>query len=51
MIFLSARDDVRDKLSAFHAGGVDYVTKPFHIEEVLARVETQLKLARLRNLS
>jgi CheY-like chemotaxis protein len=48
VIFLSALDDVHDKLNAFRAGGVDYVTKPFHAEEVLARVESQLKLARLR---
>jgi CheY-like chemotaxis protein len=48
VIFLSALDDVNDKLSAFSAGGVDYVTKPFHNDEVLARVATQLKLARLR---
>src|SRR5262245_40091496 len=48
VIFLSALDDVRDKVSAFRAGGVDYVTKPFQAEEVLVRVETQLHLARLR---
>jgi DNA-binding response OmpR family regulator len=48
IIFLSALDDVRDKVSAFRAGGVDYVTKPFQADEVVARVETQLKLARLR---
>ena len=48
VIFLSALDDARDKVNAFRAGGVDYVTKPFQAEEVLARVETQLGLARLR---
>jgi CheY-like chemotaxis protein len=48
VIFLSALDDVADKVSAFDAGGVDYVTKPFQREEVLARVATQLRLARLR---
>jgi CheY-like chemotaxis protein len=48
VIFLSALDDLRDKVKAFEAGGVDYVTKPFHAEEVLARVESQIKLARLR---
>ncbi len=48
VVFLSALDDVADKVSAFNAGGVDYVTKPFQREEVLARVATQLRLARLR---
>jgi PleD family two-component response regulator len=38
IIFLSALDDVFDKLKAFKVGGVDYVTKPFHIEEVIVRV-------------
>lgn len=44
VIFLSALDDVQDKITAFHAGGVDYVTKPFHFEEVLVRVRNQLAL-------
>src|SRR5262249_38121967 len=48
VIFLSALDDVQDKVSAFRAGGVDYVTKPFQAEEVLARVESQVGLARMR---
>ena len=48
VIFLSALDDVQDKVSAFRAGGVDYVTKPFQAPEVLARVEAQLELARAR---
>ena len=48
VIFLSALDDARDKVNAFRAGGVDYVTKPFQAEEVLARVEHHLGLARLR---
>ena len=47
VLFLSALDDVNDKVAAFRAGGVDYVTKPFQVEEVMARLETQLKLARL----
>ncbi|WP_036478659.1 EAL domain-containing response regulator [Myxosarcina sp. GI1] len=44
VIFLSALDDVLDKVRAFEVGGVDYVTKPFQIEEVLARVKNQLAL-------
>ena len=48
VIFISALDDVLDKVKAFRVGGVDYVTKPFQAEEVLARVESQLGLSRLR---
>lgn len=48
VIFISALDDVADKVQAFAAGGVDYVTKPFQWEEVLARVETHLALRRLQ---
>ena len=48
IIFLSARDDTLDKLRAFEAGGVDYVTKPFEIREVLMRVHTQIALYRQR---
>jgi PAS domain S-box-containing protein len=46
VIFMSALGDVSDKVKGFAAGGVDYVTKPFEIAEVLARVETQLALRR-----
>jgi PleD family two-component response regulator len=48
VIFISALDDAFDKARAFGAGGVDYVAKPLQAEEVLARVETQLELVRLR---
>ena len=48
VIFISALDDVLDKVEAFEVGGVDYITKPFQIEEVLARVENQLELHRQR---
>jgi len=44
VIFMSALDATQDKVDAFAAGGVDYVTKPFQVEEVLARVETHLML-------
>ena len=43
VIFLSALDDVLDKVKAFGVGGDDYITKPFQAEEVLARVATQLE--------
>ena len=48
VIFLSALHDVHDKVRAFEAGGVDYVAKPFHLEEVLARVRTHLTLRALQ---
>lgn len=48
IIFISALDDVLDKVRAFQVGGVDYVTKPFHAEEVLARIATQLTLQKQR---
>jgi DNA-binding response OmpR family regulator len=44
IIFLSALDDSEGKVRAFEAGAVDYVTKPFHAEEVLARIRTHLAL-------
>jgi sigma-B regulation protein RsbU (phosphoserine phosphatase) len=48
IIFISALDATQDKVKAFTVGGVDYVTKPFQFEEVLARVETHLALRRLQ---
>jgi light-regulated signal transduction histidine kinase (bacteriophytochrome) len=46
VIFLSALDTAMDKVKAFEVGGVDYITKPFHLQEVLARVENQLTIQR-----
>lgn len=48
IIFISALADSLDKVKAFAVGGVDYVTKPFQMEELHARVETHLKLRRLQ---
>jgi putative two-component system response regulator len=48
IIFMSGNTDIADKIKAFATGGVDYVTKPFHLKEVDARVETHLKLRRLQ---
>lgn len=42
VIFISASTDELDKVTAFEVGGVDYITKPFQIAEVLARIENQL---------
>ncbi|MGL5941780.1 MAG: EAL domain-containing protein [Waterburya sp.] len=44
VIFLSAFDDVLDKVQAFSVGGVDYITKPFQAEEVIVRIQHQLAL-------
>jgi DNA-binding response OmpR family regulator len=49
VIFISALDDALDKVKAFSVGGVDYISKPFQEEEVLARVENHLKIARLQH--
>jgi DNA-binding response OmpR family regulator len=48
VIFISALNETMDKVRGFGLGAVDYVTKPFHLEEVEARVRTHLELARLR---
>ncbi len=48
VIFISALDDVFDKTAAFSSGGVDYITKPFQTEELLARVKTHLALRHLQ---
>ena len=48
VIFISALNEAFDKVSAFSAGGVDYVTKPFQVEEVLARVQTHLSIESMR---
>lgn len=44
VIFLSALNEVFDKVKAFRAGGVDYIAKPFQVEEVLARVNAHLTI-------
>jgi diguanylate cyclase (GGDEF)-like protein len=43
IIFLTAMNSVIDKVKAFSIGGADYITKPFQLEEVLIRIENQLK--------
>jgi diguanylate cyclase (GGDEF)-like protein/PAS domain S-box-containing protein len=47
IIFISALDDTESKIRGFEAGGVDYITKPFQEQEVLARVNTHLSLRAL----
>jgi PAS domain S-box-containing protein len=48
VIFLSAKGKKFDKVKAFSIGGADYITKPFQVEEAVARVENQLKIRRLQ---
>ncbi|WP_179953311.1 response regulator [Desulfobotulus mexicanus] len=48
LIFITALDALEDKLKAFSAGAVDYITKPFHEAEVLARIHTHLSLFHAR---
>ena len=49
VIFVSALSEPLDKVKAFSLGGVDYITKPFQLEEVQARVQTHLRLRQLQN--
>ena len=48
IIFISGLDETRDVVKGFRAGGIDYISKPFHLPEVLARVETHISLRRLQ---
>ena len=50
VIFVTVVDAIEDKVKGFSIGAADYVTKPFDIDEVRARVRTHLELARLRNV-
>lgn len=46
VLFISALDEIDDKMKAFDVGGVDYITKPFQEKEIFARIETHLSLRR-----
>ncbi|MDT9189196.1 MAG: response regulator [Limnospira sp. PMC 894.15] len=48
IIFVSAINQIEDKVRAFQVGGVDYITKPFQVEEVMARINNQLKIQNLQ---
>ncbi|MEO0455364.1 MAG: ATP-binding protein [Cyanobacteria bacterium P01_A01_bin.114] len=48
VIFISALGDVLDKVKAFSVGGVDFITKPFQVEEVLARIDNHLTIRNLQ---
>ena len=48
IIFISAIESVEEKIEAFTVGGIDFINKPFHLIEVLARVETHLRVSSLQ---
>jgi DNA-binding response OmpR family regulator len=48
VIFISALGETMDKIKAFNVGGIDYVTKPFQIEEIVVRVKTHLTIRNLQ---
>ena len=50
IIFFSDSHDQTDKVKAIEIGGVDYITKPFYLEEAVARIERQLEIQRLQQL-
>jgi DNA-binding response OmpR family regulator len=45
VVFISAWGELDDKINGFKAGGVDYITRPFQVEEVIARVRTHITIA------
>jgi len=47
IIFITVLDGVADTVKGFKLGAVDYITKPYNVEEVLARISTQIKISRL----
>ncbi|MCK6545056.1 response regulator [Myxococcota bacterium] len=50
VMFLSAQHGLPEKVRAFEAGAIDFITKPFHLQEISARIETHLELQRQRRL-
>ncbi len=48
VIFLTAKAETEDVVKGFESGGVDYVSKPFKVQELLARVKTHIELKRMR---
>jgi phosphoserine phosphatase RsbU/P len=47
IIFISSNEDVKSKIAGFDVGGVDYITKPYHPQEVLARVRLHIRMQRM----
>ncbi len=50
VIFITAKAETKDIVKGFNAGGVDYITKPFIVEELLARVKTHIQIKTLKGL-
>lgn len=50
VVFLTARTEQADILQGFLVGGVDYITKPFHVQELLARVHTHISLKKAQDM-
>jgi sigma-B regulation protein RsbU (phosphoserine phosphatase) len=48
ILFISALNDIEDKTKGFEVGGVDYITKPAHSKEIIARIKTHSKLYRIQ---
>ena len=48
VVFISAMGDTEDKIRGFKVGGIDYITKPFQLDEVLARIDTHLTIHKLQ---
>ncbi|MBN1498686.1 MAG: response regulator [Spirochaetes bacterium] len=48
VVFISALSEAFDKVRAFNAGGLDYITKPFHIDELNARIQTHIQIRKLQ---
>ena len=49
IIMLTAKSELEDKLLGFNEGANDYISKPFHIDEVVARVNAQLRIDKIKN--
>jgi len=49
VIFVSAKSSIEDIIKAFQSGGVDYINKPFFEDEIIARINTQIKIQNLNN--
>lgn len=48
VVFISGLDELKDKVKGFEVGGVDYITKPFHGEEVIAHIKSHLSISKLQ---
>lgn len=49
VIFLTGKVNIKDKVKGFEVGGIDYVTKPFNEQELIARIQTHVELVRAKN--